>query len=100
MPSISGDFVVRASGRAYLVNGTRRYLRMMLQDLEGISRGAAVFNHWKVHNGDDTDLSNHDGIVRDGAGIGDVVGDDAKDDGNGKWPRANSTDTANSDGDS
>lgn len=73
---------------------------MMLQDFEGISRGAAVFNHWKVHNGDDTDLSNHDGVVRDGAGIGDVVGDDGKDDGNWNGRSANSTDTANSDGDS
>ena len=53
----------------------------MLQQLEG-NKGAAVFNHWKVHNGGDADQGvrddgvGHDGgDDDDGAGHGDDDGD-------------------------
>ena len=65
---------------------------MMLQHLEGTNRGAAVFNHWKVHNGSDYDLINRNGSVLDG------VGDDGDGDDTGDGDGVNSTDAANSDG--
>jgi hypothetical protein len=44
---------------------------MMLQQTEGVNKGAGVFHHWKVHNGCDVDAEadavHKDAIVEDGA---------------------------------
>jgi hypothetical protein len=36
-----------------------RYICAILQLSEGFDKGAAVFNHWKVHNGRDADCCQH-----------------------------------------
>jgi len=57
---------------------------MMLQQLEGINKGAAVFNHWKVHNGGDADQGvRDDGVGHDGGDDDDGAGDGDDDDGDG-----------------
>ncbi len=47
------------TGVCVACNVPRRYICAILQLSEGFDKGVAVFNHWKVHNGCDTDCGQH-----------------------------------------
>ena len=55
-----------------------RYVCCMMQLSEGFDKGAAVFNHWKVHNGRDADhlvRADSTGAKSNDGGVSDYHGD-------------------------